>query len=349
MAKETRLPNRTFLSLLGILAFFIGELGRADFLPSLRTPADSPERSDGKLENSPLFAAPNEKYPGFSLEILKQAPRGVHIAVGTERGFISASLSPSATHLLLTDSDLGIVKFNQINIALLKVSLSRQDYVKLRLSSAPSEWLQRARMTDSLSEREQKILGLPAFFDWWQQIHREKGLRAFEDFLVPPGGKKRYPLAFQDANYLWDEAQFSKIQEMARTDRIQSIWLDWLDRAHVYQVLQAIQDARLEVSVLDLSNAWEKRYIGISRLLKLLDSLREKMKNSSVLVLTLRSWVSELNLAGYGYLGITMDRLARDSYSVELLETFLQQHTPTSSNNNIYNCSVEEFARMNPY
>ena len=74
------------------------------------------------------FLAPNEEYPADAVRILDQAVSGVYLSVGTERGFIGAALASNITHLLLADRDPRVVFFNRINIALLTVAQSREEY-----------------------------------------------------------------------------------------------------------------------------------------------------------------------------------------------------------------------------
>ncbi len=345
----TKLTNRFLLPFLMVLTLFTGERGAADFLPGLSTPITPPEQSNGHLDSSPLYAFPNEQFPAFSSEILQFAIPGVYIALGSERGFIGATLAPKVTHLLLTDSDLGMVKLNQINIVLLKIARNREDYIQLRFHSTSDQWKQRLRETTNLSLSEQRILEYSAFHAWWEQVQNAKNIWGSADFLVGPEGQKKDPLAFKDANYLWNDDQFAKIQGMAQADRIQSIYLDWSLFPDVNTILQGIKDANLEVSILDLSNAWDRVYIGIPRLLDLLERNRNLLQSASILLLTLFSKVPELQLKGFGYLGVSMDHLIPNSPSLASLQAFLEIHDPTSYGKKPYQCSIEDFARFNPY
>lgn len=190
------------------------------------------------------YIYPNEKYPHEGLPILSKAPEGVYIAVGTDRGFNNASLTPATSHLLLLDVDPNAVRFNTINTRLLKASSNRQDYLGLRLYSSVHDW-------------RTKDIGTPEDFEFWKKNVRE-GLffRRFHS-----GSKDNPEGYFSGANYLHYDGQFERIWKLAKEDRIFSALANLADINSVREVVSQLSAKQLTVGVLDLSNAWGPQYM----------------------------------------------------------------------------------------
>src|SRR5690348_5494993 len=95
------------------------------------------------LGYAPILAAPSSAldfmvYPlstelqiGKLQKFLIDAPKGIYLTVGAERGFKAASMMPNITQLWLLDVADDILKFNQINTQLLKAP-NRTTYLNLR-------------------------------------------------------------------------------------------------------------------------------------------------------------------------------------------------------------------------
>lgn len=120
------------------------------------------------LTSYPLMAAAcNTVFPvstefqiGKIKPIVEHAPKGVYISVGSERSFRGASMIPHVTKVYLLDLSPEIIRFNTINIELLKAK-SRSLYRHLRWESAYEEW---AKLSSTLTEDD---------FKWWKENVRD--------------------------------------------------------------------------------------------------------------------------------------------------------------------------------
>lgn len=291
--------------------------GFGDFLPELY---EKLEYGEGHSYGS--FAGPNEATPGSAIKIFSEAPKGVYVGLGTERGFISAALAPHVTHLLLTDYDLGVVRFNRVNIALLRLARNRNDYLHLRLSSSAEEWRQRACEDSGLNEESKLILTNARVFNSFQ-IRQSPVSGDFLDFLAKPGDPKSNIFAFEGANYLYDDSLFHRLRTLAQQDKIQSIQLDYSKPQEVSKMLTALEKANLNISVFDFSNAWQKAYnIGVDGLKGMVDLIRSRALPNSVLLLTDHIVLKDAKGLGkhlgdgeFGYVGVHFGTIQAGSAS----------------------------------
>lgn len=183
------------------------------------------------------FVAPNEQYPQNSSSLLREAPRGAYVTVGTERGFISAGIAARIDLLVLTDIDLAVVQFNRINIALLKVAGSRENYVSLRLEAPSSKWALAAK-DPLMTPEERKLLRNPDAWKWWvESVRGREGKNAlfFESFHRPPSAAG-VDEAFHSANYLFYDDQFARVSGMAKADRIHVLPVDYRDLRQIEKI-----------------------------------------------------------------------------------------------------------------
>lgn len=225
------------------------------FLDEVPTHPSVPYYQDGTS-----FLGPNERNQADERELLAGAGEGVHVAVGTERGFIGAALNPNASHLLLLDQVQAVVRFNRINVVLLKLAADRREYLSLRLAPSHLEWeaaLERATREGSarLSREERELLTEDGFRFWRRSLADPD----FLDFQKKPSGPGA---AFGGANYLYEDRLFQRVSAMAKSDGIRAIQVDLMDYPRLGEIAAALAHAHLRVGVLDISNAWWPRYLG---------------------------------------------------------------------------------------
>jgi hypothetical protein len=101
-----------FINSVLILLMVMSEFSWATILP-----VDNPIRR--KYDTSYIHfgghVGPNEWNTQAAIPIWEKAISGLYIAVGTERGFIGASVCPSISHLVLVDRHPDVVLFNRLN------------------------------------------------------------------------------------------------------------------------------------------------------------------------------------------------------------------------------------------
>lgn len=217
-----------------------------------------------KLETSELgsdedfhrrFISPNEENPERGIPYWRAAGQtGVYVAVGTERGFIGAAQTPTATHLLLLDRDDFVTRFNRINIGLLQIAKNREDYLRLRLSASRAEWLEAIKKAGPVLETE-FLLELTQS-DTWSWFAGRTGFSMFEAPIKNPGQM----IGFKNSNYLFDDNLFARIHAMAQAHRIEARVVDFGDTKSLNQIAAAVDKENLKIGVLDVSNAWDRNY-----------------------------------------------------------------------------------------
>ncbi|MBF0206548.1 MAG: hypothetical protein HQK53_06635 [Oligoflexia bacterium] len=203
------------------------------------------------------YLAPNETKPIDATAIFNNLAPGLYVSVGTERGFLAASVS-EITHLLLLDGNFQVVYFNRLNIALLKMSHSRKDYLRLRLHPAASYWYDSQRLS-VLTEAERSLITDPRAIRWW---HKFVSSSAWFDFHVSPEKRDPHFQSFVKINYLYSYEQYTKIKQLADDGRIEAQLLDYNDNKARRIIVSAIEESGLRLSALDISNAWRRKYMG---------------------------------------------------------------------------------------
>ncbi len=240
------------------------------------------------------FQNPNEKKPTDALDILRQAPKGAYVAVGTARGFMGAAVT-RASHLLLADYSAGIVVHNRITIAMLDLAKDRKEFLRLRDPRTPlSEILALAkerkispaslRALEGESETQTIRYGDPppqvslrSDVAAWQRGEASSELR--------PGNR-----AFAGLNYLEDDALFGHLKGLADRRRITAIQLDLGDQMDVKEVVDAMRAQGVMLGTLDVSNAWQEapvEYMKRAAFAKLVSAFGAVARPDSLVLATL--------------------------------------------------------------
>jgi hypothetical protein len=181
------------------------------------------------------FIAPNEINPENALPHIRAAPAGTYVSVGTERGFISASMNAQVTQLLLVDANPSVQLFNHINVALLRGAKagSRKEYLRLRFAPSLQLW-QQASTSPELDAETKEILSSPEAWNWWNRIMT---MPVFEVFNSRKGNSNY----FDGSNYLKSGALFNRIQKLAKENRISSELIDLRDKKTVKNLVSQLQ------------------------------------------------------------------------------------------------------------
>ncbi len=212
------------------------------------------------------------------MSIYSNAEPGAHIYVGTERGFIAIGMSPNASMALLTDVNDRVTKYNLINIALLKMSKDRVDYLELRYSFSPEEWIARGK-SSGLTSAEMAIFSDREAIRAWNKVNFDP---TESELAIDPREERRENpkaevIAFEDANYLHYEEQFERVRTMAREGRIVALNIDLRDHDAWNKITGLFARNNERISILDISNAWEEGYIGLNGV----NELRQKISSVS--------------------------------------------------------------------
>jgi hypothetical protein len=261
------------------------------------------------------FLDPNETQPVKEKEILTLTSPGVYISVGTERGFIGASLSPDVTHLLLIDYEPKVVLFNRINIALLEMAQSQNDYVWLRLHASADEWKSRAKSCN-LENYLKVYVSEPGNLLFFRTLLEKPGFQSFDDYELGLRSGK-----FVGANYLFNLNQFEKISKLAKKGLIQAEPIDLRDHDSVDKIISALSKASLKISVLDLSNACDRWYVPKSDLTHLLNAALPVMESKTILLITVLSNIQNKTDFFWDYFAFEIGQLSQPECLSSFLDT----------------------------
>lgn len=118
--------------------------------------------SEAFCEKTKVFPISTEFQIGKIKHMVERAPEGVYISVGSERTFRGASMASHITQVYLLDVSPEIIRFNQINMELLKAP-NRETYLHLRWEATYNEW---KKLDLDLKKQD---------FDWWTDHVRDFG------------------------------------------------------------------------------------------------------------------------------------------------------------------------------
>jgi hypothetical protein len=292
--------------LLIVLSFIWASLSPGEIVPETPLPAISPD-----FQGS--YVVPNERRPQDARPVLEKASHGIYVAVGTERGFIGAALA-NADRLVLLDRDPQVVLFNRINAALLRISRDREDYLHLRRSATEAEWKERIASLP-VDSADRAILAGTQYWRWWKNQASQwkwwrNNVRHGPGFSLngDPWGFRSLHRGesedheFEDANYLYDEVLFSRLQRLARQRRIESHLLSLSSGESTQKLVAAIRTAapNERISVLDLSNTWNDAYLRSHGVAAVIETFGSCMTGDSMVLLT-QSRIKE----GFAYHAMT--------------------------------------------
>lgn len=248
------------------------------------SPLELPASTAYSREN---FISPNEYFPERAIPIYLRANRGTYVAVGTERGFIGAALSRS-NRLVLIDSSPEVVRYNRINIALLELARNREDYIRLRAQASASQWRDLAQ-TLAPSHPLRSLLMQGENWTWWNNNVRTPPTRAmslnwtFDSFNGRPRANSSL---FRNANYTQDDALFTRLQTLARQNRIESHLIDLRDSGAISRLSTALSARHATIGILDMSNVWFPKYLKPEGSARVIHLFRPALRNDSIVMLT---------------------------------------------------------------
>ncbi len=117
--------------------------------------------------DSEVFPISTEVQIGKIRNILDKAPKGIYLTVGGERAFRGSSMHEGIEHLIVIDISPAIIRYNKINIELLKSS-NKEDYKDLRWNS---DFLMWKKISATLTEED---------FKWWNE-----NIRNIKGYILP--------------------------------------------------------------------------------------------------------------------------------------------------------------------
>ncbi|MFK7825265.1 MAG: hypothetical protein AB8G05_14015 [Oligoflexales bacterium] len=198
------------------------------------------------------FLCPNELNPFRQTAILNEAPpEGVYLALGTERGLFGLGISRyKFDHVILADHDPAVIYFNEINLALIEASESLIDYIALRFARNIYEFQVNLKKQNYIPKRSIDLREIKHGRWFIRQMHLSK-----KEFLDACLNGSLANVYFQN------EEHYNTLRNMVMNGKIVTRYLELNMTNPFVAIERELEKADMKVSVLDLSNAWWKRYI----------------------------------------------------------------------------------------
>lgn len=236
------------------------------------------------LDKGPGFLVPNETHGGRLGPKLAHTPSGLYVTTGTERGLMTSALLPeNPKGLVLVDRDPKVVFFNLMNRALLALARNRQDYLELRLRGNFETVSERLRTEGAeISNENSRLLKDPAAWRWWKEAVQASS--AWESFHRDPSLNP--DRSYAGANYLFSDKLFARVSDLAKRDVIYVWQLDMKSEEFKKRLRVIGGEVRAQVSLVDLSNAWQEGYIGYKATIELFAFLETLISPKASLVFT---------------------------------------------------------------
>ena len=234
--------------LLFFAAVAVGE--PTSFLQGVRLP------STQELQQQSAYPHPTEHNQGESVSVVSNAPRGAYVSVGFERSFVGAAITPGADHLVILDVGQNIINYSRYNAGLLALARDRADYLHLRLKATNEEIAQRieAKKAELPSDYAEALLDPTTSSHFHLSVRSTGSSQKFSVLQEPPPASGDF--AYKDANYLYDDKLFAKLQGLAQKGRITALHCDLADKDAVNAVVNGLAEKKVGLSVLDVSDTW---------------------------------------------------------------------------------------------
>jgi hypothetical protein len=223
------------------------------------------------------YLPPNETHPRDARPLFQRfqaAGAQLYLAVGTDRGLMGAIMA-RARAVLHMDVDAAVCRFNRINAALLRKAPNRDAYVRMR--NDPSSWNKSLQ-----NPRELEVLGHLYNINFWQSKVVGKSWNGF--YEAPRSARSKF---VGGVNYCIDDGAFQYLKALADAERIAVANGSLANQAQVEGVVSMLRRAQMQISVLDISNAWWRKYTGNPEALgHCLDALKQVAANNAIVVAT---------------------------------------------------------------
>lgn len=228
------------------------------------------------------FLVPNETNNGRLGPKLAQTPQGLYVTTGTERGLMTAALLPeNPKGLVLVDRDPKVVFFNLMNRALLSLSKNREDYLALRLRGTFESANVRLQTEGvGISAENNRVLKDPASWRWWKEAVQDSA--SWQAFYRDPS--LNADRAYEGANYLFSDKLFARVSDLAKRDAIYVWQLDMKSDDFKSRLQVTGRQLGVQISLFDLSNAWQEGYIGYQSTIGIFSFLESLMAPTASLI-----------------------------------------------------------------
>ena len=257
------------------------------------------QKTPGRAMRLGMYVPPNEQHPAVALPIWRKSNHEAYVSVGTERAFMGAAAT-AARALVVVDYDPEVVRFAEINRALLVASRGREDYLTLRLSASAEDWKARAgfvaksetnakKVSVRLSHEDRAILNDAASWTFWEQAVRKNTggwSGAFEHFHRPA---ERPEDAFAETNYLFDDGLYEHLHRLAQDGMILARILDLRDENAVRKLCADLRAKKWKLGVVDTSNVPDASEAGTIAAGKYVKWFSECAEDSTIFLNTERA------------------------------------------------------------
>lgn len=282
---------KQLILLTGFHVFFLSNGFSQSYLELPESLGVLPERdpSGGKIVTG-TYLVPNERYPLDAQPALVRAGPGIIAGPGSERVLFDFLMAESSTHVLALDIDPDIIKFHKLNSILCRISPpgERETYRRIRTQPETDAWAAlaaKALINGKISAADLAVINDPQNLFWWKEkVSLNPNWGDF--YIVDTSPLKHY----EGVNYLYDDAQFIRVQNLMLSGRFQAVQVDLGNAEQVGRVTAAIKKSGIPVSVLDLSNVWQdefpNNYLSERQVTSLFERFNEVASPTTLIVTT---------------------------------------------------------------
>jgi len=250
-----------------LLLAFCGLLGDLAWARPLPIAYSGPSVQSGR------FLIPNELSPTDGTSLFNNCPEGAVLAVGSERAYIDFVMCEGATHLIMVDFDEVVVRYNKINLALIRLAKDLEDYTHLRYHASPTEWQERAGKIGFDVGYVSELKDAQSFEFWNSKVREQNKFQATIEKLGP-------------VHYANDPKSFARVKGAVDLDRATAVVGNVADASFRANMHSALQNAQTKISVADLSSAWLPHYTGENSTPQIASDLLADMLPESRFILT---------------------------------------------------------------
>ena len=234
------------------------------------------DRLDISTEDKTKFIAPNERRPYEMKPLIESAPEGLYIGLGSERTWFALGHGEKWRGAILIDQNPNVAIYNQINLALLRVSENFTDYLRLRTSSDHRLWLEKITPSSNMKALDRSALSDPRAFGFWRHCLLHEPILSSLDVV---------PISLQ-LTYLTDPEVFARLKNFVDQQPIEILTGDISRPSTLEKMAGSKTQMNAPVSVMDISNAWDRPYVAPEDVARIVMFFTEHSSAESILLTT---------------------------------------------------------------
>lgn len=297
-----------------------------------------------RANNADLWLNDYAYFPMVGNCLYEEVPPGlVYVSLGADHAFMRAAKTASSA-LYVADVDPHVIRFAQINRALIAASADTTEYRHLRLEATAEEWSAAAAKFSNVDSMYKDALTRSDSWSWWNtQVRTNPYGNGFELMGIQPSATPNPETdAFTGFNYLWDQRLFQTLKTMTAKHRIVAEHTtNFIDIDEVAQMLSEIHDRlHMQIGAVDTISLQDNgQDFGSGASAAYYVFLAGNTPSYTVFINSASSWYNWSS-----YFGFTADTLSQLTYSqvTDLISGEMESLRTLGNNSYRYKCRFNE-------